>query len=58
MEQDDRNTIHGTVKLRSGNREDLFSPDVIDILANIICTGRIVTGERGGEAFFPETLPV
>ena len=41
MNDSDRNTIHGTVELRSGNREDLFSSDVIDILVNIICAGNL-----------------
>jgi len=39
MEDCDRNTIHGTAELSSGDRVDLFQSNVRDKLVNIVCGG-------------------
>jgi len=39
MEEGDRNTIHGTAEISTGNREDLFKPTVMETLVNIVCGG-------------------
>ena len=40
MEEGDRNTIHGTAEISTGNREDLFKPTVTETLVNIVCGGK------------------
>ena len=40
MEDGDRNTIHGTAEISTGNREDLFKPTVTETLVNIVCGGK------------------